>query len=193
MLDLLKPDPSPRVLAGPLPAVRFAVGQTVLARDNRANHDKWLMGVITQRLGYYIFLLQVGDQYIKRHVDQMLPTPGPTTTEPAHPDERRPDEPPTHGPDSAQTVPVPAQIHSSPIIEQPQPESSPIIEPPSAADSEEDNGIEEQPEPPAAQQAVAPVPVPTPSRRSTRPPSLPKYLRKDFVLSKMFSQRGGVL
>ena len=101
MLDLLKPDPSPRVLAGPLPAVRFAVGQTVLARDNRANHDKWLMGVITQRLGYYIFLLQVGDQYIKRHVDQMLPTPGPTTTEPAHPDERRPDEPPTHGPDSA--------------------------------------------------------------------------------------------
>ena len=64
MLDLLKPDSSVPGLKGPLPTVRFSVCQTALARDYSVHGEKWLKGVITQRLGHYLFLLKVGDYLI---------------------------------------------------------------------------------------------------------------------------------
>ena len=92
MFDLLKPDPS---LSYPksLPIVKFDIGQQVLVRDFSSLGEKWLQGTIVNRLGAYLFLVQVGDNFIKRHVDQMLLNSDSSLQNPPSVEESHPKDP----------------------------------------------------------------------------------------------------
>ncbi len=199
MLDLLKPDSSVPVLKGPLPTVRFAVGQTVLARDYSVHGEKWLKSVITQRLGHYLFLLKVGDYLIKRHVDQMLPASSSKANEPMQREEVLSNPVPPSTPQPVPTpkpllTPVPVAPEAASVPSSSEPLYSPVIEQPTAAaetEEDDDSVLPEKPEPATTQPIVDPVPASAPAlRRSSRPSNLTKDLQKNYVLPKMLA--GGV-
>ena len=50
----------------------FKQQKTVMVRDYRPG-KRWLRGVIERRIGSFLYLVRVGNQVIKRHVDQILP------------------------------------------------------------------------------------------------------------------------
>ena len=69
-LDLLRPEADSR--SSDVVPVAFKQQQTVMVRDYRPG-KRWLRVVIERRIGSFLYLVRVGNQVIKRHVDQILP------------------------------------------------------------------------------------------------------------------------
>lgn len=62
----------------------FQVGQNVIARDYRkVNKPSWAQGVISKRIGKYVYLIKVEDLIWKRHANQIQKIPKPAKPEEA--------------------------------------------------------------------------------------------------------------
>lgn len=173
ILDLLKPEAIPR--RENLPPVRFSIGQNVLARDYTASKEKWIKGVIVKRLGAFLFLVQIHDNYqVKRHVDQMLP-----------------DSSSLSDPDVKEMCQIPtvARTPSHSVPDIPTPVLSPVVNPDiltvpvNNANVNPTIPVNVCPDPPQPIVQPADIPIVPPLRRSKRPTKLPQRLAKDFVLS----------
>ena len=81
VLDLLKPSIDKEVVKSQAKQKQYCdkksrvrnveVGQMVLVRDYRNKNRKWVKGVVKQKLGNVMFLVEVGGHVWKRHINQM--------------------------------------------------------------------------------------------------------------------------
>lgn len=49
----------------------FSVGEEIFVRDYRNNHDKWIFGVITEKIGTLTYEVLVNGVTWRRHIDQI--------------------------------------------------------------------------------------------------------------------------
>lgn len=54
-------------------SAKFKIGEPVLGKDLWSGKNKWLEGNVQQRLGSYLYTVQVEDKLLKRHTNQLLP------------------------------------------------------------------------------------------------------------------------